>query len=442
MVFATFNLVERKLVGSVFSRNVSIMLFGTILGQATSVLLSPFLTRIYSPEQFGALSVYTSALTILVVAASLRYEIPIATAQSGEEAANLMALSVVALVCTTAAVTLIAALIPQHILFATGLGNLDSYRVLFPVGFAVLGIYFILLYAATWAQDFDGIARTRISQGISGPVSQIVMGLLGLGATGLALGFVIGQSAGSTLLFRNMVMRRIEMLKQITWLGIRKAAWDNRNLPLVSAWSGMIDAAGTGYMAYILVAALYPGPLAGYLFLAERVVARPLQMISTSMLTVFMGEIGRTMVADPAKLRRRFLQVTSRQLLIGAAWVAAIDLTAALFFAAIFGGEWRGAVPYLLVMSIAYLANSVTSSVTHTLQALKRQFLAAAWQIGRMAAVFAVFGLSHWERIDPVWAIVMYAVVQVVANGILFMIMKTSIERLNKGQTYEPSGQF
>ena len=53
------------------------MLTGTAAGQLVSLLLSPALTRIYSPQQFGVLSVYTALLTILVVIASLRYELTI-----------------------------------------------------------------------------------------------------------------------------------------------------------------------------------------------------------------------------------------------------------------------------------------------------------------------------------------------------------------------------
>ena len=41
------------------------MLFGTAAGQAISVLLSPVLTRLYSPDEFGYLSLYSSLMMVL-----------------------------------------------------------------------------------------------------------------------------------------------------------------------------------------------------------------------------------------------------------------------------------------------------------------------------------------------------------------------------------------
>jgi hypothetical protein len=65
-----------------FSTNVIFMLAGTALGQAASVLLSPALARIYTPGEFGYLSVYTAALTILGVIAALGFELAIPIAAS------------------------------------------------------------------------------------------------------------------------------------------------------------------------------------------------------------------------------------------------------------------------------------------------------------------------------------------------------------------------
>ena len=53
------------------------MLAGTVAGQAVSLVLAPVLTRVYSPTQFGYLSVYGAVLAILGVVASLGLELAI-----------------------------------------------------------------------------------------------------------------------------------------------------------------------------------------------------------------------------------------------------------------------------------------------------------------------------------------------------------------------------
>ena len=53
------------------------MMIGTTAGQAASVVLAPVLTRLYSPTQFGYLSVYSAVLGIFGVVASLGLELAI-----------------------------------------------------------------------------------------------------------------------------------------------------------------------------------------------------------------------------------------------------------------------------------------------------------------------------------------------------------------------------
>ena len=99
-----------------FLRNVSIMLTGTASGQLVSILLSPILTRLYSPQQFGVLSVYIAVVSILAVIASLRYELTIPLASSDDDAINLVAVCACALAITTVAVTVGAFLILAELL--------------------------------------------------------------------------------------------------------------------------------------------------------------------------------------------------------------------------------------------------------------------------------------------------------------------------------------
>ncbi|MGQ9623675.1 MAG: lipopolysaccharide biosynthesis protein, partial [Candidatus Caldatribacteriaceae bacterium] len=75
-----------------FGRSVLLLAGGTALGQAVTVLVSPILTRLYSPEDFGVFGVYASLLGIVAVIASLRYEYAIPLPEEDETAANILAL--------------------------------------------------------------------------------------------------------------------------------------------------------------------------------------------------------------------------------------------------------------------------------------------------------------------------------------------------------------
>ena len=76
-----------------FAGDVLKLVSGTTIAQLIGILASPILTRLYAPEAFGALALFTSITSILGVIACLRYELAIMLPESDEDAANLLGVS-------------------------------------------------------------------------------------------------------------------------------------------------------------------------------------------------------------------------------------------------------------------------------------------------------------------------------------------------------------
>src|SRR5579859_7537402 len=133
-----------------FLKDVSIMLTGAAGGQAVSLLLSPLLTRLYSPQEFGTLSVFSAIIAILSVVAALRYELALPLAKSDEDAVNLMAVCLCVLAGTTLVLSAIALFMPASTMASLwpipgDEGPLRIYRLLLVVGYFCLGGYFVAL---------------------------------------------------------------------------------------------------------------------------------------------------------------------------------------------------------------------------------------------------------------------------------------------------------
>lgn len=79
-------------------RSVSILAGGTAFAQAIGVVMLPIITRIYTPNEFSVLAVYTSILAIVAGVACLRLDIAIPLPKSDADAANLLSVSLV--ICT------------------------------------------------------------------------------------------------------------------------------------------------------------------------------------------------------------------------------------------------------------------------------------------------------------------------------------------------------
>jgi O-antigen/teichoic acid export membrane protein len=419
-----------------FLKNVSIMLTGSAAGQTVSIALSPILTRLYTPEQFGILSVYSALLTILVVVASLRYELALPLAASDEDAINLVAICGCVLILTTAVIAVAAFVFPEETLEAIWPTPINSWRVagyrgLLVLGFLCLGGYFIALYLATRQNAYRTIARTRLYQGIVGPLTQIGLGAAGAGAPGLLIGSILGQSTGTLSLFYRVLHPRRELLRTISLRRMAALARRYCRFPLIASWSALLDVAGGNQLLYLIVSTEYSARIAGFIFLAERIVARPLSLVGTSILQVFVGEAGKTVAADPDLLRRRFYQVVSRQFLLAAMWVGFANLAAVFLFARVFGTNWGDAVIYLQAMSVCYLAQAVVLPVIHTLQLLERQAMAAAWQTGRLLLIVSAFGLCIHYDVEAPKAILLYSGAQGGSCFVLLGLMARAIRQLN-----------
>jgi O-antigen/teichoic acid export membrane protein len=417
------------------------MLIGTTLGQAASVALAPVLTRIYGAEEFGYLSVYTAVLAILGVTAALGLDLAIPLAATEFELANLTSAGMLAVFATSGCLGLAMWLLPASVLAALWLAPLDVHRYLLPLGLACVGSYYVMVAAATCAGRFADIARTRITQGIGGPVSQIAFGLLGFGEAGLAVGFVFGQTSGVLLLLSRVFLRQPDLRRAISGAGMRTVVARYRHFPLFASWTRVFDMAGSGTVLYILFATYYSSEIVGYMFLAERVIARPLLMVSSSLLQVFSGEAGRNARNDPGALARRFWQVVPGQLLFALAWIVPVNLLANVAVAPLFGTAWVAAIPCLHALSLSYLALAVLHPVSTTLQLLHRQKLAAAWQILRVVMLVGATVAAQRYGLSAVSALWVCSVIQAVACSGMLATMAVCIHRMTLVHTDDDLSQ-
>jgi O-antigen/teichoic acid export membrane protein len=421
-------IIAQKITKDSFGHHVLVMFAGTALGQCFAVILSPALTRLYTPETFGILGAFVSILGILSVISALRYEMALPITRTQDDAINLLAVCGLAVVTTTVISTIALMVIPNN-----WLGDLAPYKMLMPIGFLCIGTYHVMIYYATQQSAFQVISKTKISQGVAGPVTQAGLGLFSGSAWGLLAGFIVGQSTGILQLFSELILKSPEILKMISWKKMRALAKRYIRFPLISSWSGVINAAGTSHLLLIIVPMMYSTTIAGFIFLTDRIIGRPLLLISTSILQVYVGETSKSLTTNnPAAIRHRFLQLAKCQFLIVSAWLLLLNLLAPPLFPLVFGEEWAATVPYLQVLSIAYLPQMVVHALVHTLQILEKQALSAAWEVGRLIAILGAFVISYFIGFNALEALLLYSICQALSQIVLFILMYKSIQSLQK----------
>ncbi len=83
-----------KLIKRPFVKNVIILATGTAAAQLITLLLTPVITRLYGPEAFGVLGVFTAVIAIIIPIAALTYPIAIVLPKYDNEAKEIAKLSI------------------------------------------------------------------------------------------------------------------------------------------------------------------------------------------------------------------------------------------------------------------------------------------------------------------------------------------------------------
>jgi len=402
-----------------FARSVTVLAGGAALGQAITVLVSPILTRLYSPEDFGVFGVYASILGIVTVVASLRYEFALPLPEDDETAANILALCLLLLLGMTGLMALLVHQLGARIVAWANVAGLRRYLWLVPLGMFGAGTYQILNYWAVRKRDFPRIARTRISRGVGRAAIQVGVGFAHNGPLGLLLGQLAGETAGSASLGLSAWNKDRAPFRAASFRGIRMAAARFRRFPLFSSWGGLFDALGL-YVPQVLFAAFYSAEVAGWFALSQRVIAAPLNIVVDSVAQVYFGEAARLPRDDPRAMRRLFLRLTGRLALIGGLPVAVICILAPLFFTFVFGSQWEMAGRYVQLLGLMFAVRFAIVPLAHTLNILERQDLYLVWDSTRLALVAGSLLVGKAMGFSHITAVGTYSLAMLIAYTVLW----------------------
>ncbi len=402
---------------------------GSIAAQGFAVAISPVLTRLYTPADFGALALFSSTLLIVSVVASWRYEIAIPLPDRDEDARNLLALALVLVAVTAGCLTLVLALAARPLAALVSDQTPTTYLWLVPAGVLGLGWYQALTYWAVRRGAYRRLAETKLIQGASLVVTQLGLGVLQVGAVGLVAGDLVGRSAGLGRLGKAVRTDARGATAGLSWRRTRELAWRYRRFPLISSGSAVLNVAGLQIPA-LLILILY-GPVVGGLFaLAQRVLSVPLALLGQAVMQVYVGHAGELIRSgDKLGLSALFSRFTRRLVIISALPVAILGAAGPILFTVVFGEAWRAAGEYAQIMILMVAAQLCVNPLAHTLMLLEFQGWQMAWDVSRLLLVLASFLAAGLFGLPPSTTIALYAGVITVTYLALHVMCRAAIAR-------------
>lgn len=369
-----------------FARSVSVLAGGTFAGQCIVVLASPFLTRLYSPEDFGLLAVYTSMLAMFAVVVSLRYQLAIPLPEKEEDAVHVVVLCFLVVLGMSLITVLVVLFMGQSIVEMTNTPGLIRYMWLLPIGLFLTGIYQVFNYWAIRTKAFTAIARTKLTQTLS--MVTVQLGGYTFGPLALLLGQVLGNAAGMINLGTLTIHNRWAVFRSVKLHDVLIAARRYKHFPMFSTLGGALNTAGI-QLPPLLFAAMFSTSSAGIFMLTHRVLTMPMQLVGRAIADVFFsraaearrhGNMGQLVADIHEKLVHIIMPLVLILILVGP------DL-----FTMVFGSDWRQAGIFAQWMAIFLYFKFITSPLSQIVSILEKQIQGTIFQATLMAT--QLFGI-------------------------------------------------
>lgn len=394
-------------------------------------MASPALTRLYSPEDFGVVAVFTSLLGVVSVVASLRYEqaVPLPTRDDDAYGVLLLALWLVAIASCLAAFLVWA--VPDTIINLFDAKPLRPYLWLLPIGTITTGTYQALSSWSIRQKAFGRLARTKLNQGIGGTGTQIAGGLLAVGPVGLIAGQLLGQSAGVLTLARQVWPRDRSSRSSISTA--YSVALRYKQFPIIGTPAALLNSAGLQLPA-LLLASLFGIEWAGWYLLSRRVIGAPLDLIGRSVGQVYFAEAAETARASVSAMRHLFLRYARRLLLLGLPPVAILGLFSPALFKLAFGVDWGPAGHFAQLLSLMFLAQFVVSPLSQTFIILEHQGYLLGLDALKTVIALSAFVVPHALGSSAATAVWCYSLGMFVYYGLGFVLSMRLMNRLSRNE--------
>lgn len=426
MIFST---LKNRLLGSPFFGNVFTLMMGTGIAQALTIAMSPILTRIFTPEDFGLLALYGALVATISVVATLRYELAIVQPKEEEDALALLLLSL--LISSSLAIILFVVVFLFNNKIAQALNNPDiaPWLYLLPFSIVITGFYQAFNYFATRRQKYRAISTAQVSQSIGGVSSQLALGAVPVSGA-LILGQFIGVLIAVLVLIKKALPYGIGNLMQTSRQRLISNAKRYDKLPKFSALGAFADSASVQMPIFILTR-FFASSATGMFSLTFRVLNLPMTLMSQALSQVFFQKIASMQHGSPHLIRVQFLKLFFILILMMVPFTMVIWFLGEPLFAFVFGEPWREAGNIAGVLVFAVAIRFPVSSLSAVLALEQNVKLGVLWQF---IYLFTISSTLIYFSSQPLNTFLLaFTVHEVVLYTLYFIFILKGVSQIAKG---------
>jgi len=355
-----FNKLKPK---SEFSRNILTLMTGTTIAQAIPISISPILTRIYTPEDFGVFALYASITMIFGVVVTGRYELALMLPEKDEDAINIFALGFILTVLISLVLLVIVLIFNENIVRLLKNSEIEIWLYFAPISVFLIGMFNLLNYFNNRKKHYKDIAKATVIKSIILSIIQLTIGFIKTGAAGLVTGQIISQIFSNIKLAKNIYKDK-KLISSINKEDMLKLGKRYIKFPKFSMLAELINSLSYNLLT-ILISLFFSIKVLGYYSLVYKILSLPSSLIGNSISQVYYQEASKEL-RNSYKIIISFNHVFLK-LLVSIPIFIVLYFIIEDAFIIVFGNDWSESGIYAKILLPLFFIRFISSALSSTM---------------------------------------------------------------------------
>jgi O-antigen/teichoic acid export membrane protein len=266
---------------------------------------------------------------------------------------------------------------------------------------------------------YKDIAKANIYKSLGMASTQLGVGFVKSGATGLISGQIVAQTFSNYRLAKTA--KQNYDIKMVKMSEIKRLAKRYQDFPKFSMWAVFANSLAYN-LTNILISIYYSIATLGFFSLAQRILGMPTKLIGSSIGQVYFQQA--TIEKRQTGIAVNTFNKTIKKLLI----LSVVIFTPLFFilpnaFEIIFGQEWRIAGEYSQIILPFIAGQFIAAALSKTNSIFEKQKISFLWQIGLLFLSIGIIFFSNFFQIEFVEFLKIFSISLFLYYGVLLFIL-------------------
>ncbi|MFW2441368.1 lipopolysaccharide biosynthesis protein [Aliarcobacter butzleri] len=414
---------------SEFSKNVLTLMTGTTIAQAIPIAITPILTRMYTPNDFGVFALFVAVTAVLGSISNGRYELSIMLPKKDEDAINIFALGFI-ITCFVSFLLLILVIIFNDY-FTRLLGNdeISFWLYFMPISVFFIGLFNLLNYFNNRRKNYKDLRNAIIFKSIILVITQLSIGFIKQGAMGLISGEILSRMASNSKLLKNIVKDKI-LISKISKIKIIALGKRYKDFPKYNILSTTADVL-TLQLPFLMIPKIFNLSISGFFFFSQKIISLPASLISKSISQVLFQKMTENKNKNLENMD--LLLKTIKKLLIISLFISInIIIFGQDLFEIIFGDNWKLSGIILQYLAVIFIITFVVSTVSVAFSVTMELKKLAFWQYLYLISSMIFFTFFLYYDFTIKEFLFFYVIHEYIHYTIYLVLILLSVKKMDK----------